>query len=359
MHHSVLEECSAAEVLCGAPLGGPARGRGDWRPPLAFVLPMLLALALLVGLALASPAGATAEKRWVSVSVATLWVEPGKTRIVDRPATARPVNLRKWLRDMTLRQERWLVGRLETQVLYGTPVYVLGERGRWTKIAIPSQPTPRNTWGYPGWVPTRQLTSQAPQETRALAVVRRRTARMWGDKALTQRSLLMSYGTRLRAIAWDDRVVEVVALSGVHRFVRRSEVFIKEKGVPWPALSRSALIADAKRFLGSPYLWAGTSGIMVDCSGFTRLVYSAHGKRIPRDGAPQRSVGKRIWRRSALRGGDLIFFRNSAGRIHHIGMYVGGGNMIHAPRTGKRVSTVSIWNEPYRSQFAGASRFAR
>jgi cell wall-associated NlpC family hydrolase len=260
---------------------------------------------------------------------------------------------------MTYWEKRWLVGRLETQVLYGTKVYVLAERGRWTNVAVPSQPTPRNRWGYPGWVPTRQLTARAPQATGALAIVRRRAMRMWRDRALTQRSLSLSYGTRLRAIAWDDETVEVVTPSGAHRFLRRSGVFIRKKGVPWPALSRSALVADAKRLLGLPYLWAGTSGFLVDCSGFTHLVYSAQGKRIPRDGAPQRSVGKRIWRRSALRGGDLIFFRNSAGRIYHVGMYVGGGKMVHAPRTGTRVNTVSIWKEPYRSRYAGASRFAR
>ena len=64
---------------------------------------------------------------------------------------------------MTVAQKLWLVGRLETQALYGTKVTVTGHDGtEWTKVAIPSQPTNRDPRGYPGWVPTRQLTATAP-----------------------------------------------------------------------------------------------------------------------------------------------------------------------------------------------------
>ena len=108
-------------------------------------------------------AAAMPPERWVAVSVATLWVEPGVARPVDAPACANPADPAGWVAAMTTAQKRWLVGRLETQALYGTRVYLLDTSGEWAKIAVPSQATPRNPWGYPGWVPTRQLNDVAPE----------------------------------------------------------------------------------------------------------------------------------------------------------------------------------------------------
>ena len=99
--------------------------------------------------------------RWVRVSVATLWVRPGEARRVDAPACAVPADPRAWVAGMTTAQKRWLVGRLETQALYGAKVYLLGTSGSWSKVAVAGQPTPRNRWGYPGWLPTRQLTASS------------------------------------------------------------------------------------------------------------------------------------------------------------------------------------------------------
>ena len=112
----------------------------------------------------------------------------------------------------------------------------------------------------------------------------------------------------------------------------------------------------AHRFIGRPYIWAGASGFCLDCSGFTHLVYRALGVTIPRDAGDQAKVGRRIATRSALRPGDLVFFRASTGAIHHVGLYVGDGRMIHAPSTGSSVRIVSLANEPYRSEFAGGRR---
>ena len=114
-------------------------------------------------------------------------------------------------------------------------------------------------------------------------------------------------------------------------------------------------MAEARRFLGLQYLWAGTAGFGVDCSGFTHLVFKALGVTIPRDADDQATIGTRVATRGALRAGDLVFFRNASG-IHHVGLFVGDGRMIHAPATGSAVTTVSLAAEPYRSEFAGGRR---
>jgi cell wall-associated NlpC family hydrolase len=331
----------------------------------AFVLAVAASFAAWSAPSATATATATAATppplRWVAVSVATLWVEPDTARKIDAPALAAPADPRAWVAGMTVAQKRWLVGRLETQALYGTRVYLLKTSGSWSKVAVAGQPTPRNTWGYPGWLPTAQLTDVAPAVSLGsaprMAIVRRRTAWLWQASDLSGRMLELSYGTRLPAVAWTSTSVETATLDGTHVFMRRSAVALRDPATPWPKLKGATLVAQAKRFLGLPYLWAGASGYGLDCSGFTHTVYRALGKSIPRDAGPQFAKGKKIGSRSSLRLGDLVFFRSSSGGIHHVGMYVGDGKMIHAPATGKAAQVTSLYIEPYFSEFAGGRRY--
>jgi cell wall-associated NlpC family hydrolase len=308
----------------------------------------------------ASPAAATAGRppaRWVRVSVATLWVRPGEARRVDAPALAVPADPRAWLDGLTTTQERWLVGRLETQALYGAKVYLLGASGSWSRVAVAGQPTPRNAWGYPGWLPTRQLTATEPAAATNVALVRWPALWLYGDQGLSGRVLEVSCATRLPVVSATSESVEVVQVNGAHAFVRRAGVVLHEAGAAWPAPTGAQVVSQARRFLGLQYLWAGTSGFCLDCSGFTHLVYKAVGVTIPRDASTQSTAGRRVATRSALRAGDLVFFRSASGAIHHVGLYVGDGRMIHAPNTGSSVRIVSLGTEPYRSEFAGGRRF--
>ena len=260
---------------------------------------------------------------------------------------------------MTVAQKRWLVGRLETQALYGTRVYLLGTSGDWSRVAVPSQPTPRDGRGYPGWVPTVQLTSDAPERTSRLALITPRTTWLWTSPEWSDRVMEISYGTRLPVAAVTDTSVEVVALDGSHLFVHRSVVVLHATGTPWHPPTGAAVVAEARKFLGLQYLWAGTSAFGFDCSGLLYSVYRRIGVQIPRDADAQFAVGTKIGVRSSLRSGDLVFFRDGSGVIHHVGMYVGDGRMIHAPQTGLGVQIVSLSREPYRSEFAGGRRYLR
>jgi cell wall-associated NlpC family hydrolase len=301
-------------------------------------------------------AATSARSRWIAVSVATLWVKPALARPVDAPAVAAAADPGAWVAGMTTAQKRWLVGRLETQALYGSRVILLGTSGAWSHVAVPGQPTPRDSRGYPGWVPTRQLTTAGPVAGRTWAVIRQPRAWTWETPSLTGRVLELSYGTRLPAVAWTSLSVQVAMLDGRTLSVKRAAVTLRSRGSPWPQPTGAQLVAEARRFLGLPYLWAGTSGFGFDCSGFTSAVYMELGVTIPRDAAPQAAEGVKV-ARTALRAGDLVFFRGSSGSIHHVGMYVGGGRMIHAPATGLVVSVVSLSREPYSHEFAGARRY--
>ncbi len=289
------------------------------------------------------------------VSVATLWVRPGEARAVDAPACDVPADPRAWVGAMAVTQKRWLVGRLETQALYGAKVLVLGSSGAWSRVAVTGQSTPRNGRGYPGWVPTKQLTAVAPPATTRVAMLRRPTVWLYRTAELDGRVLELSYGTRLPVLSVSDEAVEVACPEGGSAYLRRSALVLHAADTPWPALSGARLVAEARRFLGLQYLWAGTAGFGLDCSGFTHLVFKALGVTIPRDAADQAATGTKVATRGALRAGDLVFFRNASG-IHHVGLSVGGGKMIHAPATGRAVATVSLDTEPYRSEFAGGRR---
>lgn len=111
---------------------------------------------------------------------------------------------------------------------------------------------------------------------------------------------------------------------------------------------RSEVISVAKRYLGAPYRWGATGPNSFDCSGFTSFVYRQVGVSLPRVSRAQINAGERV-SRSDLKPGDLVFFGSP---IHHVGIYVGGGTMIHSPRTGDVVRFSSI----NRSNYAGACR---
>jgi hypothetical protein len=298
---------------------------------------------------------------YVAVSVATMWARTIYPRPVDKPALANPANPRAWVAAMTLAQKSWLVGKLESQALYGSKVIVIGDLWRsgthWIRIAVPSQPTPRDGRGYPGWVPARQLTATAPASAHVTAVVRSPTAWLWSAWASSgpagSRVMEVSYATALPVARTATHYVVVTLIGGRQVAIRRSWVVLHTAGTSWNPTGPK-LVAEAKKFLGLQYLWAGTSGFGFDCSGFTHTLYAAFGIKLPRDADRQALHGTPV-PSDQLRAGDLVFFRSSAsGSIIHVGMYVGSGNMIDAPHTGAPVRIESVWTF---GNYAGARRY--
>ncbi|MHB0979752.1 MAG: C40 family peptidase [Thermoleophilia bacterium] len=116
-----------------------------------------------------------------------------------------------------------------------------------------------------------------------------------------------------------------------------------------PSSSVGGSVVDvALRYVGVPYVWGGESPSGFDCSGLVKYSFAQVGVSLPHSSRALYGVGEAV-ARSDLQPGDLVFFGSP---IHHVGIYVGGGNMVHAPYTGANVRVNSI----DRSNYTGARR---
>ncbi len=124
--------------------------------------------------------------------------------------------------------------------------------------------------------------------------------------------------------------------------------------------TRSTLMSRANSQRGTPYRYGTSGGGTFDCSGFTSAMYRKVGVRLPRTAAEQFGVGQHI-AKASLTKGDLVFFRNTAGRrgVSHVGIYSGNGMFIHASSRGHAVRIDTISSGYYASHFAGGRRLIR
>lgn len=149
-----------------------------------------------------------------------------------------------------------------------------------------------------------------------------------------------------------DEIARLEAAEEAQRAAaRRAATSVASGRRTFPAPTRAArseVVSVARRYLGAPYRWAASGPNAFDCSGFTMFVFRQVGVSLPHSSRAQIGSGQRV-SRGDLQPGDLVFFGSP---IHHVGLYVGGGRMIHAPHTGAVVSYASI----NRSDYAGACR---
>lgn len=103
-----------------------------------------------------------------------------------------------------------------------------------------------------------------------------------------------------------------------------------------PAAKYGSVVGYALSFQGVPYVWGGESPAGFDCSGLVKYVFAAFGKNFAHSAAAQKAVCTPI-SESQLQPGDLVFWGTS-----HVGIYIGGGNFVHAPTTGDHVKVTSM-----------------
>ncbi|MFD4604442.1 NlpC/P60 family protein [Streptomyces sp. NPDC058464] len=133
---------------------------------------------------------------------------------------------------------------------------------------------------------------------------------------------------------------EKAALTAEQERASRSSSERVDLGNDTSATGRAAAaFAAAKTKLGTPYVYGATGPSSFDCSGLTSWAYAQAGVSIPRTSESQATIGTKIYSTSDLQVGDLVFFFND---LHHVGLYAGNGQILHAPRTGTVVRYESM-----------------
>ena len=111
------------------------------------------------------------------------------------------------------------------------------------------------------------------------------------------------------------------------------------------------VVGVAMNYLGTPYVWGGSSPGGFDCSGFVMYVFAQMGVSLPHNAAAQYGYGTPV-SRDQLEPGDLVFFDG----LGHVGIYIGGGQFVHSPHTGDVVKISSLYDSWYAATYVGARR---
>jgi peptidoglycan DL-endopeptidase CwlO len=143
---------------------------------------------------------------------------------------------------------------------------------------------------------------------------------------------------------WQDDSASGKSVDPVHRFARS---VINRTSTIALNLTRSAM-----RFIGTPYVFGGTTPSGFDCSGYVQYVFAMFGIHLPRTADVQYYTGRHI--RGGIRAGDLVFFQTYLPGPSHVGIYMGGGKFIHSSSHGVMISRLA---ERYWSmRYLGAKR---
>jgi cell wall-associated NlpC family hydrolase len=217
---------------------------------------------------------------------------------------------------------------LVTQAILGTDLGIIEGQDGWLYVRLPDQ--------YHGWIEAHHVrayaSDQAPYASAGqVAEIQHLLAFLYHDPDNTRRApaLQVTLGTRLEVASVSEDRVQVTLPDRTVAWVRRGDVDLLEAGRPRPRGTVQQVIRTAKRFLGLPYLWGGTTPLGIDCSGFVQLVYHLNGVALLRDSHIQYTQADlAAVDKEDLQAGDLIFFGQRA--ITHVGLYMGHGEFIHA-----------------------------
>jgi cell wall-associated NlpC family hydrolase len=183
-----------------------------------------------------------------------------------------------------------------------------------------------------------QQRAEAGEKLKDLAATRTEL----GDKKREVQGKLAEAQKLLNSLTAQERA----ALQAEQARSSRASARTALSGNPGTASGRAgAAFAAAQSVIGSPYVYGASGPSSFDCSGLTSWAYAQAGVSIPRTSQAQANAGTRIYSESELKVGDLVLFY---GDLHHIGLYAGNGQVLHAPHTGAVVRYESIGNMPFQ-----------
>lgn len=242
-----------------------------------------------------------------------------------------------------------------SQAPLGTLLRVQGGRDGWYHVRMADD--------YEGWIEAACVrlddegecpyaTAEAPVQVHSLM------AFVYREPSVTTHLPVVraTIGVRLEVIEAGEEWVQVRLPDRSPGWIQAGDVVRLAPAADPPRGGVDEVIATARRFLGLPYQWGGTTPLGIDCSGFVQLVYRLNGVRLLRDADLQFGQAElQPVARSEIRAGDLLFFGQE--RISHVGLYVGDGEFIHATTYRRPMVQISSLDEPHWVElYRGARR---
>lgn len=219
---------------------------------------------------------------------------------------------------VNLRKEPNTSSEILTSYALNTPVEVLSEENGWSKVRVS---------GKEGYMSSSLLSDTKLETSRGATTVRTVKTDSKADNNSTTNEVPASMTNEAPATTTNTTTTS--------------------------SSTGSAVVETAKQYLGCKYVYGGSSPSGFDCSGFTSYVLKKHGITLNRTAAGQYSNGVAV-SRANLQLGDLIMFGKSG--INHVGIYIGGGKIIHAANPSRGVTTDTINSGYYNTNYVGARR---
>lgn len=252
-------------------------------------------------------------------------------------------------------------GESATQTTLGMPLRILEKRAGWTRAVTPE--------GYTAWVTSGSIQPMNEQEYKdwcaAPKLIITSYYTLFRDGASESAGVVQDgvMGNIVRAGGTQGSYYKVVLPNGKSAFVPKADAQDLTQWLDSRQPTPENIIATAKKFLGFPYMWAGTSIKAMDCSGFTKTTFFLNGIVLARDASQQAYTGDTLDISNGidnLKMGDLLFFGRKATKekkehASHVGIYIGNGEFIHCA-TSVRINSL-IPEAP--NYYEGSTRLIR